>query len=130
MVRIDKVPLTANGKVDRRSLPAPERQTVSADRSTEVLMTADQQRVATIWRSILGVGRVSLTDNFFDLGGHSLLVTRLHTALEGEFGRQVPLVELFRLTTVSAQAGMFATQSRDSSALDRAKARAARQLLD
>ncbi len=68
------------------------------------LMTMPQRRVAELWRDVLRRDRVGLNDNFFDLGGHSLLLVKLHAALKQEFAVDLPLVELFQRTTVAAQA--------------------------
>ena len=121
------LPLTPNGKIDRKALPAPDAPAASADASTETLMTPAQRRVASIWRDVLRIDRVGLHDNFFDLGGHSLLLVKLHAALKREFGGELALVELFQRTTVAAQADRLSSVANADSALKRAQARAARQ---
>jgi acyl carrier protein len=68
-----------------------------------------------------------LNDNFFDLGGHSLLLVRLHTELKQEFAADFPLVELFQQTTVAAQADRLSSSVRPNEGLARARARAERQ---
>jgi len=89
--------------------------------------------VTAIWRDVLQVERVGLNQNFFDAGGHSLLLARLQAALAREFGIELPLYELFQRTTVATQAQRFSESSEggpapvENSALQRAKARAARQ---
>jgi amino acid adenylation domain-containing protein len=103
-VVLPALPITPNGKIDRKALPAPARAKVRADDAAEAVMTPVQRRVAEIWRELLGVGPVGLDDNFFEVGGHSLLLVKLHAALEREFTHGLELVELFRLTTVAAQA--------------------------
>jgi amino acid adenylation domain-containing protein len=132
-VPLDSVPLTPNGKIDRKRLPAPSEtaspKDASSEASADILMTLPQQRVAAIWREVLHTGRVGLYDNFFDRGGHSLLLVKLQSALQREFKRDVPLVELFQRTTVSAQAERLSAPGQDSDALKRAQARAAKQAL-
>ena len=132
-VTLDRLPLTPNGKIDRKMLPqapgAIDAGDRPADDHTAVLMTMPQQRVATIWREVLQRQQVGLYDNFFDLGGHSLLLVRLQSALRREFGRDLPLVELFQRTTVSAQAERLSAPTQGSDALKRAQARAAKQSL-
>ena len=121
------LPLTPNGKIDRKVLPAPDAPAAAADDSTEILMTPAQSRVASIWRDLLRLKRVGLHDNFFDLGGHSLLLAKLHAALKREFGGDLALVELFQKTTVATQANRLSSVVKTDSALKRAQARAARQ---
>jgi amino acid adenylation domain-containing protein len=130
-VVLEALPLTPNGKIDRKALPAPQAVAVSDDAassSEEVLMTPAQRRVAEVWRDVLSVARIGLHENFFDLGGHSLLLVKLHGALGREFGRDIALVELFQRTTVAAQAERMSSDAVVSDALGRAKARAVRQL--
>jgi amino acid adenylation domain-containing protein len=105
-VVLDKLPLSPNGKVDRRALPAPSMCPAGPPRVPP--QTDAQRRVAAIWAQVLGLPEVGLADNFFDLGGHSLLLFELHTKLRGEFGQEIPLVELFRLPTVEDQARRLA----------------------
>jgi amino acid adenylation domain-containing protein len=131
-VTVDTLPLTPNGKIDRKMLPkpagAPAVARKPAQEGANVLMTMPQQRVAAIWREVLQIEHVGLYNNFFDLGGHSLLLVKLQSALEREFGRGLALVELFQRTTVSAQAERLSAPTGDSEALKRAQARAARQV--
>jgi hypothetical protein len=124
---LEALPLTPNGKIDRKALPAPEStvapQTVDA---AEALMTPVQRRVAGSWREVLRIDRVGLYDNFFDIGGHSLLLVKLHAALKREFGSDLRLVELFQWTTVAAQAARLSASAPSDLALQRAQSRAAR----
>ncbi|MEA3332922.1 MAG: beta-ketoacyl synthase N-terminal-like domain-containing protein, partial [Pseudomonadota bacterium] len=105
LVLIPKIPVTAAGKIDEKSLPK-----VSITTTAKVL--SDQQEplskiekaVATIWKELLKCDHVGRHDNFFDLGGHSLLLLRLHALLGDELGSELEVVDLFRHTTVAAQA--------------------------
>jgi len=128
-VTLPAMPLTPNGKVDRKALPAPRPQEgadAEAARGPAVLMNGDEQRVAQAWRELLGVPQVGLHDNFFDLGGHSLLLVKLQARLQREFATELPLVELFQRTTVQSQAQRLqrAIHRTDDAALQRARARA------
>ena len=126
---LEALPLTPNGKVDRKALPMPEAAVASeADEVAEALMSPVQRQVAGLWRGILKLERVGLHANFFDLGGHSLLLVRLQAALKREFGQEIPLVELFQRTTVAAQAERLGAPVTGNSALERARARAAKQI--
>ena len=75
-VHLDVLPLTANGKVDRKALPAPD-DTAYASREYAAPQGAVEEAIAQIWSELLGVDRVGRNDNFFELGGHSLLVVRV-----------------------------------------------------
>jgi amino acid adenylation domain-containing protein len=124
---LEALPLTPTGKIDREALPAPPAPAPHEDRGVDVLMTPEQRRVAEIWRELLRVDRVGLHDNFFDLGGHSLLLIRLRAALKRQLGSDFSLVEMFQRTTVAAQAErhLFASLSLD--AVQRGRTRAERQ---
>jgi amino acid adenylation domain-containing protein len=102
VVVLPALPLTPNGKIDRAALSPPGPSALPEVPS--VPMTPAQQRVAALWRDVLRLGRVGLHDNFFDLGGHSLLLVRLQAGLQREFGCELKLVELFAYTTVAGQA--------------------------
>jgi hypothetical protein len=90
-VTLDRLPLTPNGKVDRRALPAPS--AAAEAPVSEVAIKGPQTRaeqiVATVWRELLGVERISLADNFLDLGGHSLLIMQAIAKLEARTGRRI-----------------------------------------
>ncbi len=118
------MPLTPNGKLDRKALPTPQAGEEQHDALPETLMTDEQRRVAAIWRDVLHAERIGLYDNFFDVGGHSLLLVRLHAELRREFHNDFPLVELFQHTTVAAQADrMSSKRSSGDTPLTQARAR-------
>ena len=101
-VPVPVLPLTPNGKVDRRrlqALPAPSEE-LSGNEPRSTL----ERAIAEIYRDLLQVSRVGLSDNFFDLGGHSLLVVRAHQKLKETLGREVPVLDLFRFPTVAGLA--------------------------
>ncbi len=123
-----ELPMTPNNKIDRKALPAPKALQTRPDTPEDALMTPQQRRVAELWRNVLRIERVRLNDNFFDLGGHSLLLVKLHAELKREFATDFPLVELFQLTTVASQANRFSSNSTGNDALARARTRAQRQL--
>ena len=102
-VVLDGLPLSANGKVDRRALPAPERPRPAG---AALPPRTDLERlVAGIWQELLGRAEVGAEDNFFDLGGHSLLIHQVQGRLEESLQRAVSTVDLFRFPTVRALAG-------------------------
>ncbi len=100
-VTLETLPLTPNGKVDRRLLPVPEPAGSSAPAAPASEL---ERRLAAVWCEVLGVEQLGVEDNFFDLGGHSLLLVRLERRLEEELGRQLPLMDLFRYPNVRALA--------------------------
>ncbi|HEY0016531.1 MAG TPA: condensation domain-containing protein, partial [Longimicrobium sp.] len=101
-VALDAFPLTPNGKVDRKALPAPDGRT--EERPFVAPRTPREQALAEIWREVLGLERVGLEDDFFSLGGHSLLATQVLSRVRRELGVELPLRALFEASTVRALA--------------------------
>ncbi len=102
-VELERLPLTPGGKVDRRSLPAPN-QTHYASSAFIAPRNELERMIAGIWCEVLGVEQVGIHDNFFDIGGHSLRLPQVHLKLHEKLGRDLPLVEFFQYSTVSALA--------------------------
>ena len=103
-VSLSALPLTENGKVDRRNLPAPGGSRPDLDGVFVTPRTETEERVATIWASVLDLDEVGVHDNFFDLGGHSLLATRAISRIRDAFGVDLPLRPLFENPTVAGLA--------------------------
>jgi amino acid adenylation domain-containing protein len=108
-VILPALPLTANGKVDRAALPAPEIPAAAGGQATRGPV---EELLAGLWEELLGVERVGAEDGFFDLGGHSLLVTRLASRVRDVFAVELPLVDLFQAPTVAALAARIAALRR------------------
>ncbi|HVR96999.1 MAG TPA: amino acid adenylation domain-containing protein, partial [Thermoanaerobaculia bacterium] len=104
-VWLEALPLTPNGKVDLRSLPAPEAARPALEPAPVAPRTPVEEVVAAIWSDVLGLERVGAEDNFFALGGHSLVATRVTSRLREALGVEVPLRDLFEAPTVSGLAG-------------------------
>ena len=104
-VLLPSLPLTPNGKVDRRSLPEPA--ALPSERRYIAPETPVEQMLAEIWTQILAVERVSVDDNFFERGGHSLSATMLKTRIEDQFGVDVPLFDIFQSPTLSHLSGLI-----------------------
>ena len=115
IVRLDALPLTPSGKVDRRALPEP-----AAPRSESgggELRTQAEEMVADIWASMLGIERVGIRDNFFELGGHSLLATQVISRVRDAFGVEVGVRALFDAPTPSGLAAHVEAAMRDRQGL-------------
>jgi thioester reductase-like protein len=99
-VILESLPLTPNGKLDRKALPLPD-QLRLAERSDYVEpRDVVELKLVQIWEEVLNVKPVGVTDNFFDLGGHSLLVVRLMSRIQEEFGRELSLATIFQQPTI------------------------------
>ncbi|WP_449434132.1 amino acid adenylation domain-containing protein [Pseudomonas putida] len=99
-VMLDSLPLTANGKLDRKALPAPDAS--CAQQQYQPPVTPVQQALAQIWSEVLGVARIGLDDDFFELGGHSLLVVQVVAKVGQQMALEVSLRALFEQPTLRA----------------------------
>jgi acyl carrier protein len=104
-VMLGEMPLTINGKVDRRALPAPGEQ--PRESVYQPSRTPVEEVLAEIWAEVLKVERVGVEDNFFELGGHSLLATQVMSRVHKAFNVEVPLRSLFESPTVAHLASMI-----------------------
>ncbi|MFG3513205.1 amino acid adenylation domain-containing protein [Streptomyces bobili] len=105
-VILDELPVTPNGKVDKRALPAPDETDVTKERYVAP-QTEAQRALCRIVADVLGLTRVGLQDSFFDLGGHSLLATRLTLRLKEETGAELPLQLIFSGATVEEMSAVL-----------------------
>ncbi|MGZ3461423.1 MAG: condensation domain-containing protein, partial [Archangium sp.] len=101
---LDALPLTPHGKVDTKALPEPEAVLGAKVRRRVAPRTPIEEILAEVWADILGCGPVGIDDNFFDLGGHSLLVTQVATRVGGIFGIELSMTDFFSRPTVAALA--------------------------
>ncbi|HEX3682182.1 MAG TPA: amino acid adenylation domain-containing protein [Bryobacteraceae bacterium] len=99
-IQLERLPLLGNGKLDRRALPEPsfERR---VDEPLNAAFTPTEQLLRSIWETVLGIDRVSSTDNFFRLGGHSLLATRVASRIRETFGIALGVRAIFATSTLS-----------------------------
>ena len=127
IVVLDRMPLTPNGKIDRKALPKP-----MAELAANVVAAADdtEATIAGIWAAALGVKTVSTTANFFDLGGHSLLVVQVQRQMRDVLARDIAITDIFRFPTVRALAAHLGDTGGEGTpdAASRGAARAAARL--
>jgi amino acid adenylation domain-containing protein len=126
-VSLPALPLSPNGKVDLRALPAPPRGRADLGAAFAAPRGGLERALAAVWREVLGLDRVGIDDNFFDLGGHSLLLAKVHRRLPEAVGRECSLVELFKYPTLRALAAFLEKGEPPApaaeAALDRARER-------
>jgi amino acid adenylation domain-containing protein len=100
-VRLDRMPLSHNGKLERKALPAPDSSAYVQD-AYEAPAGPVEEKLARIWTRLLGLERISRNANFFDLGGHSLLAVRMLMLIEAEFGHSLNLTSLFKAPSIAS----------------------------
>jgi acyl carrier protein len=125
-VELEKFPLTPNGKVDRKGLPNPETISGAREQAYAAPRSDSERTIAEIWQELLRVQQVGLHDNFFDLGGNSLLVVQAQVRLREVLGADLPVVRLFQYPTVSALA-KFLSEQQQKNSLKKVHDRARRQ---
>ncbi|MEO7976389.1 amino acid adenylation domain-containing protein [Flavobacterium sp.] len=110
-VVLDQMPLTSNGKIDRKALPDPE---MSSQREYVEPSTKTEETLVTIWQDLLGLEQIGVTDNFFELGGHSLLAVRLLSAIKSTMNVAVTITDIFDHTNIAALASFIESQDNTS----------------
>jgi amino acid adenylation domain-containing protein len=103
-VFLDSMPLTRNGKVDREKLPAPQTSRAGGEAAFVAPRSELEKAIAAIWQQALGVERLSAYDNFFDLGGHSLLMIQVYTSMREVLKRDLLIIDLFKYPTINSLA--------------------------
>ncbi len=103
-VLLDEMPLTPNGKINRRALPAPEVSRPELEQRYVAPRNDIEVALVDMWQEVLGINEIGVSDNFFDLGGHSLKATRLLAKVRSIFRTQLPLSVVFEATTIEALA--------------------------
>ena len=110
-IQLPSIPLTHNGKVDRAALPEP----ITGSSAPAAVGTPMQERVAAVWRSVLEAPNVSVDDNFFDIGGSSILLIRIRTELQTQLNLKIPITWMFEFTTIRSLADKLRDADSDSS---------------
>ncbi|AJE23278.1 amino acid adenylation domain protein [Azotobacter chroococcum NCIMB 8003] len=127
LVVLESLPLNPNGKVDRKALPEPE---LAGSQAYEAPLGEIEERLAEVWAEVLGMGmeRVGRRDSFFEIGGHSLLLLKVHHRLKERLEVCPSVVELFKYPTIESLAAFLGEGGpHDSASLQRAEDRARRQ---
>ncbi len=132
-VLLNALPLTANGKVNRLALPAPESLYPQKSEPSVMPKTELEQLIAGVWQQMLQQELVGIHDNFFELGGNSLLMVKTQLKLQEILGQEIPIIELFNSPTIHSFAKYLsqeqATKTSTQQGHDRADSRSARQSL-
>jgi surfactin family lipopeptide synthetase A len=106
-VALEAMPLTPNGKVNRRALPAPEQTSLAPSESFVAPTNTLESQLVTIWENVLGVRPIGIRHSFFELGGNSLVAVRLMQRIEQAFGKQLSIATLFQAPTIEQLAGIL-----------------------
>jgi amino acid adenylation domain-containing protein len=101
-VLLQALPRTLSGKLDKQALPEVERTYIASHAAFIAPQTELERTIAAVWQEVLGIRKVGLEDNFFDLGGHSLLMVRLRNKLQQALQTDISIIELFQYPTISA----------------------------
>ncbi|WP_458121519.1 non-ribosomal peptide synthase/polyketide synthase [Paenibacillus sp. Z6-24] len=118
-VQVDRIPLTVNGKVDRRALPAPQTGVQQSGRTYTAPQTPAEQALARVWQEVLGTGPVGVHDHFFELGGDSIKAIQVSSRLL-QAGYRMEMKQLFKYSTIAQLAPLLqsAVQQIDQSAVE------------
>jgi amino acid adenylation domain-containing protein len=126
-VFLNHLPLTPNGKVDRKALPAPDAINLQLETTYIPPQTEIEQSIATVWQQVLHLEKVGVDDNFFDLGGHSLLMAQAHSKLCEVVDRNVSIMEMFKYPTISSLAKYLSEESEEKSSVGQSRDRVNKQ---
>jgi amino acid adenylation domain-containing protein len=99
-IRIEQIPLTPNGKVDRNALPVPEGD-INTGRAYEAPTNEIEENLVNIWKEVLGVDRIGINDRFFELGGYSILLIKMHTKIEQLYPGRIKITDYFSYPTIA-----------------------------
>ena len=100
IVKLEQMPLNANGKIDRMSLPAPDQSQDASSQLYQQPRSPIEELLEAIWCDVLAVTSVGVTENFFDIGGHSLLATQVMSRISSSVGVDIPLRKIFEGPTI------------------------------
>jgi amino acid adenylation domain-containing protein len=110
-VVMDTIPITPNGKIDRKALPKPDQSHIQRTGELVSPRTSNEKLVADIWQELMGLENIGIFDNFFELGGRSLVAVQIMARIEKETGKRLPLATLFEHSTVERLAARLETDT-------------------
>ncbi|MBD8489586.1 amino acid adenylation domain-containing protein [Echinicola sp. CAU 1574] len=113
-VKLERLPLTANNKIDRKALPSPNTAKIIQLKEGQKPVSDTQELIHNIWSKSLGIAAINIDDDFFDLGGHSLLTVDVMTKLDIATGKNLPLTALFQHPTIRKFASYLDTWNTES----------------
>ncbi len=116
-VILEELPMTANGKLNRRALPAPDLSREDLEETFVAPRNDVELKLTKLWEKVLSIEPIGVKDNFFELGGHSLLAVRLFSEIEQKFDKNLPLATLFQAPTVEQLASCLSQESGSTSQL-------------
>jgi iturin family lipopeptide synthetase A len=126
-VMMNALPLTPNGKIDRRALPSPDNFRPELEVDYVAPKTELEEVIAAIWKEVLQIEKVGCHDNFFDLGGTSLLIVQARTQLREKLGYDVSLVDLFQYPTIDSLAQYLSQTKESNTTFEKIRATAEKQ---
>jgi acyl carrier protein len=126
-VVLDALPLTPNGKVDRRALKAPENLRPELTAAYQSPQSEMEKTIAQIWQQVLHLKKVGVHDNFFDLGGHSLLIIQVKNKLQEIFNRDVLITDLFKYPNISSLANYLSQEENQKKSFKAVSSRVEKQ---
>ncbi len=126
-VFLNHLPLTPNGKIDRKALPAPDAPNSQLETTYIAPQTEVEQSIATVWQQVLHLEKVGVDDNFFDVGGHSLLMVQAHSKLCEVVEREVSIIEMFKYPTISSLAKYLSEEPEEKSSVGKSRERINKQ---
>lgn len=124
---IDRIPLNTNGKVNVKLLPQVTWESSAIENPNEVPRTKIEKIIVEIWREVLKLDTIGIHDNFFDLGGHSLLITQIHSKLSKRINRELSIVDFFKYPTVRTLAEYISGGDDEDEDMQRVMSRAKKQ---
>ena len=123
-VLLNALPLTPNGKVDRQALPDPGKLQMEPEVAYVAPRSEVERTIASAWQEVLQLEKVGVNDNFFDLGGHSLLLLQLQSKLQEVLKRDVSLIDMFKYSTISSLAAHFSAEQKEQASSEHSHDRA------
>ncbi|MEM6614538.1 MAG: amino acid adenylation domain-containing protein, partial [Cyanobacteria bacterium P01_C01_bin.72] len=124
---LESIPLLPNGKIDRLALPVPENLRPTLATTYKAPQSETEQKIAKLWQEVLHLDRVGIDDNFFDLGGHSLLLLELNQKLNKSLQQELAIVQMFQYPTIASLAQFISQDSPEEDTFQSLRNRVQRQ---